>query len=47
MSFFRFIPVLAIALLTLSACNSLPQGEAKFPTGARDQGDFALQSAHA
>ena len=38
MSFFRFIPVLAIALLTHSASNSLPQGEAKFPTGARDQG---------
>ncbi len=37
MSTLRFIPVLA-TLILLSACSSLPQGEAKYPTGARDQG---------
>ena len=36
--FARRILPLFIALTLLSACGGLPEGEAKFPTGSRDQG---------
>ncbi|MES2728933.1 MAG: DUF3576 domain-containing protein [Pseudomonadota bacterium] len=38
MSLSRVSPALVVVLMALSACSSLPQGEAKYPTGARDQG---------